>query len=337
MVFWIQELKKLGHLEDLNFTLLSVGSRKISSRDDWGSQGWDILAPNLTIYGFDADADACNEANIDLDNRQIPWIEKHIPIALADKNKVATLYVTKNPMCSSLYPPNEVFLERFNELPKLVGLDFEVEVETDTLDAFCAEEGLKRVDYLQLDIQGAELQALDGSAHLLETTVLAIQTEVSFSELYQNQPLFSDVDHYLRRYGFTLFDFDLQKNSCIRKQSPIYSTNRLGQLLWGDAFYFRDLLSDSAPDALKTPENMLRLACLTDILGFTDYSFELLKHLTLTYGKSEKYNCADPLLNALERVPEITEKGLDQLPITKTLAPYLSQDFVNTHKLAHLL
>ncbi len=83
MTAFTQFLKAHGKLEHLHMTVCIVGSRKLFQEDDYGSNAWSLLAPNLTIYGFDADADACDEANASLEARGINWTEKHIPLALA--------------------------------------------------------------------------------------------------------------------------------------------------------------------------------------------------------------------------------------------------------------
>ena len=81
MSLFLPILKKNRLLDNIHMTICNVGSRKIDSDDDYASRGWQIFAPNLSIYGFDADADACDEANIDLEIRQVNWNEKHIPLA----------------------------------------------------------------------------------------------------------------------------------------------------------------------------------------------------------------------------------------------------------------
>ena len=106
MPVFLSSLNKSGHLSQVHITICNVGSRKLGFEDDYASKSWGIFAPNLTIYGFDADADACNEANAELEERKVNWIEKHIPIALSNTIGESTIYVTKAPMCSSLYSPN---------------------------------------------------------------------------------------------------------------------------------------------------------------------------------------------------------------------------------------
>jgi FkbM family methyltransferase len=305
MPFFLPSLKKNGHLDRVDMTVCNVGSRKVTSSDDYGTQGWQVFAPNLTIYGFDADSDACEAANAEFEARNVNWNEFHLPIAIAKEVGTSTLYVTKNPMCSSLYPPNEEFLKRFPRLPHLAGLDFTTPIETTTLDTFCQTENVDGIDFLQIDVQGAELQVLEGATALLEKSVLAIQLEVEFSPLYVGQPLFSDLDPYLRRQGFALFDLIVARE----QRSPLVSTNRPGQAVWGEAIYIRDLLQDNAPPAFQTPDHMFKLACIADTLEFTDYALELLKHLTSQSGNESRYNFTDTIVESLSAIlsPEQVE------------------------------
>ncbi len=321
MSIFLPTLKASGHLDNLNMTLVNVGSRKISQHDDYATQGWGIFAPNLSIYGFDADEDACEIANADLAERNINWTEKHIPLGLADTVGEKTLYVTKAPMCSSLYEPNEPFLNRFQALAELAGLDFSVEIETTTLDDFCQEEGIAEIDFLQIDVQGADLDVLKGGNNIVNKSVLGLQIEVEFSPLYYQQPLFADIDIHLRNLGFTLFD--LTKSYRYRNISPIYSTLRQGQILWGDAFYLQDLIAPTGKISLKTPEKILKLACISDVLNFSDYTLELLAYLTCEYGQDERYNFANHIMEILSQFPQLVEKGLDSLPVVAQIKPYL--------------
>jgi len=307
----------------MHMTVCVVGSRKLGDRDDYGSQGWDIFAPQLRIYGFDADADACEVANQNLQSRQITWKERHIPLALSQAAGEQRLYVTRHPMCSSLYPPNELFLQRFDGLLELMELDFTIDLETTTLDLFCQAEGLTEVDFLQIDVQGADLQVLEGSAALLDHAVWAIQIEVEPSPLYCHQPLFADVDTYLRQRGFTLFDLKLARR--VRSRSPIQSPLHPGQILWGDAYYFYDLLrQDMALSRAQTPAHLLKLACIADVLQFPDYALEVLEHLTLNYGNAPEYNVADAIFMSLSQFPELVQHGLASLPVIQNIRGFLT-------------
>jgi FkbM family methyltransferase len=323
MPTFLPSLKNSGHLDHIHITLCNVGSRKLSEEDDYAEQGWNFFAPNLAIYGFDADADACDEANLDLIERQINWTERHIPLALGKTKGEAILYVTNHPMCSSLYPPNEVFLKRFVQLPEVMNLDFTIEIETTTLDSFCDGEEIQEVDFLQIDVQGADLQVLEGASRLLKDSVLGVKIEVEPSPLYLHQPLFADVDTYLRSQEFTLFDVSFARRP--RARSPIISPAHPGQILWGDAFYFYDLLrQDIHLSRPKTPEQLLKLACMADVMDFSDYALEILEYLTLNYGENPNYNFANQIIETLSCFPEIVEQGLDSLPLIVGLREFIT-------------
>ncbi len=89
--------------------------------------------------------------------------------------------------------------------------------------------------------------------------------KLSFRKFIKRQPLFGDVDAYLRSQGFVLFDLVTQDGWCRlpRYLSPFQSQRRAGQLLWADAVYLRDLLNEDQRQQnahLQTPEHLLKLA-----------------------------------------------------------------------------
>jgi FkbM family methyltransferase len=321
MAIFLPYLKATGRLDSIHITICNVGSRKLDEDDEYGRNAWNIFAPHLTIYGFDADPDACEEANAELEIRQINWTEKHIPVAIGPFNGETTLYVTQSTSCSSLYPPNEPFIKHFADLPEYANLDFAIEIETITLDTFLQSEGIESVDFLQIDVQGADLNILEGAIEVLNRSVLAVQIEVEFAHLYQNQPLFSEIDVFLRQHDFHIFD--LYTTRRVRECSPIHSNTHPGQLLWGEAFYLRDLLQPTENLRFKTPEKIFKLACLADAMDFSDYALELLQYLTLNYGKDPQFNFARAIVAGLCQFPLLIQDGLEKLPVIASIQGYL--------------
>ncbi|MCU0542519.1 MAG: FkbM family methyltransferase [Oscillatoriaceae cyanobacterium Prado104] len=324
-MFFLPNLKKSGKLDRVHITVFIVGSRKIEKQDDYASQNWDIFAPNLTIYGFDADLEACDRANADLEARKVNWKEKHIPLALSNTEGKATLYVTKYPGCSSLYPPSEEYIKRFSGNSELIELKSTVNLSTTTLENFCKAEDIQEIDFLHLDVQGAELNVLHGADGILNKSLLGLVTEVEFTEIYAGQPLFSDVDIYLRSQGLTLFDFGNMYRDR-RREVPVISQSHPGPLIWSDAFYFRDLMRSDASPSSKTPEKLLKLACLADVMEFPDYALEILEYLTLNYGGNANYNFANNIIESLGEIPELRKQGLESLPIVARLLEYINID-----------
>src|SRR6476469_5256119 len=246
MPYFLSSLKKDGHLNEISIVIGIIGSRKLENFSDHINlnQEWEIFSPNLTIYGFDADASACEQMNAHLANQNIPWVEKHIPVALWNSEGTAELYITREPGCISLHQPSEEYRQRFTSGSKAMELIDSQVVNTTTLDNFCQAEGIDAIDVLQIDVQGGELQVLQGASEILKRSTLAIITEVEFMELYKNQPLFSDVDVYLREQEFSLFDLgNIHRDQ--RRNIPIASSFHPGPPLWADAFYFRDLISNN--------------------------------------------------------------------------------------------
>jgi FkbM family methyltransferase len=76
-------------------------------------------------------------------------------------------------------------------------------VELHRLDDYRAAHRLKLPDMIKLDVQGYELQALQGAEQCLRAA-RAVLMEVSFVEIYQGQPLFEDVVRYMADAGFRL-------------------------------------------------------------------------------------------------------------------------------------
>jgi FkbM family methyltransferase len=72
-----------------------------------------------------------------------------------------------------------------------------------TLEDFCATAGIRQVDFIHVDVQGAELQVLRGAGAMLEST-RAIWLEVESVPLYAGQPLKADVETFMAERGFTL-------------------------------------------------------------------------------------------------------------------------------------
>ena len=59
-------------------------------------------------------------------------------------------------------------------------------IQTKTLDTWCAEQGIDRVDFIWMDVQGAEIDVIRGGRNALRNTRF-LYTEYSNKELYEGQ------------------------------------------------------------------------------------------------------------------------------------------------------
>ena len=78
-----------------------------------------------------------------------------------------------------------------------------------TLDEYCADQGIERVDLLKLDVEGAELEALRGAGRLLrERRVGCLLFEISQSmvEGMHHDP--GEIFELVRTAGLTVYELD---------------------------------------------------------------------------------------------------------------------------------
>jgi FkbM family methyltransferase len=74
-----------------------------------------------------------------------------------------------------------------------------------TLDEYCAEHGVPRVDILKSDTQGFDLEVMKGAKELLSRNgVHMILVEVTLWGLYQGTPTIGEIHDFLAQYGFNL-------------------------------------------------------------------------------------------------------------------------------------
>jgi hypothetical protein len=74
---------------------------------------------------------------------------------------------------------------------------YEEPVSTTRLDEI---EEVSDADCLRLIVKGAELDVLKGAENLLSKMVV-VEATVEFVFVYENQPLYSEVNLYLRQHG----------------------------------------------------------------------------------------------------------------------------------------
>jgi FkbM family methyltransferase len=187
-------------------------------------------------------------------------------------------HLTKHPYMSSLLEPNIPLMERFQHLANISEVVMTQNLPTTRLDDI-AELG--EIDFLQLDVQGGELEVLRGAERLIKSCVI-IQTEVEFLPLYKDQPLYSDIDRHLRDRGFWLHTFRGMNGRCFKpmlvREDPLIAIN---QVLWADATFAIDFRTiESMPT-----ERLKKYALLLhDIYGSADLCLTILIELDRRTG-----------------------------------------------------
>lgn len=137
---------------------------------------------------------------------------------ISDQNNILRkLNITNNSQSSSI-----LNLKKHNEIYPNINITREETMISRTLDdLFINKYEIKKFNFINMDIQGAELLALKGAKNILRN-IDAIYTEVNFQELYKGCALTKDLDIFLKNYNF----------SRVRTVTPEHPS-------WGDALYLK--------------------------------------------------------------------------------------------------
>ncbi|MEI7379280.1 MULTISPECIES: FkbM family methyltransferase [Pectobacterium] len=210
-----------------------------------------LLSGKVDLIGFEPQRDALNELNT---KKGIH--ERYLPYAVGTGEEV-TLYLCRASGMTSTLRPNFTILNHFQGYPVWAEILHEERLRTVRLDDI---DEIKGIDWLKIDIQGGELNVFLNAEEKLKDT-LVIQTEVNFIQLYENQPLFAEIDQWMRAHGFMLHTLLEERR---RLYAPYVLNNQIhqgfNQLTTADAVYVRDInrLNDLTAEQLNKMATILR-------------------------------------------------------------------------------
>jgi FkbM family methyltransferase len=275
------------NLISTNLIYFDIGAR-------WGiEKPWQDFKPLLDIYSFEPDTDEYNNLLKSKKNGKV------FNYALYKTNKELQLHLTKERGNSSIFKPNKELLSQYL-ISDQYDVDETVTVSAVSLDELHENGEIGDIDFIKLDVQGAELDILKGGQEFIKSNVLGIFSEVQFLPLYESAPLFSDVDHFIRN-EFNLEIQDLQKYYFKYSEGIQYGSIK-GKLAFGDALYFlppNKVFELCEKYSAKKAKNKLILASLMGVIyGYFDYTLSIL-HNPLINDFFEKDEL-QPLINSIK-------------------------------------
>ena len=265
------------------FVLMDVGAR------GGVAPQWAPIADLARTIGFEPDQAECKRLNAARSG-----MEFH-PYALHSTAGEHVFYLTESDYCHGFRPCDPRYFERF---PNAVNnrVRGKLRMRAESLDGFAAGARLDHIDFIKIDTEGSELDILRGARESLGSRrVLGLLVEVWWDPRLKGQPSFAETDTFIREQGFTLFDLECQRyprNSL--PVGPITRSSRFGrfaaklsfptpyrhygQLLTGDALYFRDPVWDLREGGTFQwdDQTILRLVGLLDLYGYPDFAIEIL-------------------------------------------------------------
>ena len=227
---YLLSFAKRSYIKRINSIISTLNLRNGLSLFDIGAAGqimprWLRIQSFLHYHGFEPD----DRSRSELLRKKNDCLSYTIYDKIVSNTKDhSTLYLCKTPTNSSTYLPNDKFISLFSDDARFK-VNGKTKIPTTTLDNL----KINNIDFIKLDIQGGELNALKGAKNSLNK-VLGLEIEIEFHEIYKNQPLFSDINSFMCENDFSFIDFP----RLVRwDRDNVYQT--VGQCVWGDSLYLR--------------------------------------------------------------------------------------------------
>tara|TARA_R110001599_G_scaffold162606_6_gene351929 strand:+ start:1894 stop:3255 length:1362 start_codon:yes stop_codon:yes gene_type:complete len=105
-----------------------------------------------------------------------------------------------------------------NKYPSVSFKNKQTDVQLMKLDTYCKEKGIKKIDLIHADIQGAEMDFLIGAKNILKKTKY-LYIEYSDEQLYEGQPNLKQIQDFLPEWSIVE---DL-KTDVLLKNDPLFA------------------------------------------------------------------------------------------------------------------
>ncbi|MBI3831428.1 MAG: FkbM family methyltransferase [Planctomycetes bacterium] len=318
----IPAVMQLPPMHQKDFFLVDVGA------SGGIGQHWQVFQDHLRAVGFDPLVNEVKRLNDCNPNPKIKYEEAYVVCRRLEEKRLqdqgAPKLASKNNQSifrsssrAALLSSSENYVkEHYNSGQEIVFSGKRVQ-----LDDFFSPDSYAQLDFLKVDTDGNDLAVLLGAEAIFKAGgVLGISVEVQFhGNLGDNSNVFANIDAYLRNRGFSLFDLYVYRYSRADLPSPfawdIPAQTLEGQIMWGEALYFRDLCLPNYEEmwAFKPDEaQILKLACLFELFCLNDCAAKIIN----------KYSPRVPAFSETDRLLDLlTPKWIGK---TVTYKEYMS-------------
>jgi len=184
-------------------TIFDVGAHKGESVFYYKS-----LFNDSKIFSFEPDKNIFTELEKFISFQKYNDV-KCFNYALGSKNQIKEYYLLKqifNTTGSSFVKPTNS-----NEIDKISNYAIK------TGDDFCNKEKIKNIDILKINVQGMEIEVLEGFKQVLKNNIIRIiLAEFDYSERYTSKMTIGNLENFLDKYNYSLFDIVLLKRSKLK-------------------------------------------------------------------------------------------------------------------------
>ncbi len=202
------------------------------------------------------------------------------PVALGKVSGPATLHVLATKTGSSIYAPSRSLSEWLPRPKSYWRVDEERTINCLSLPDFLAEQDLSAPELLKLDVQGAELDILQSLEATEWDSLLSAEVEVEFIDIYEDQPLFGEIDNLMNANGFRLYHINQMQNLIgLARNNAHYlqtffnriprSQSQVTPQFAADAVYLRDFRD---PILRENAATFVKFILLLSMYGFHEFA-----------------------------------------------------------------
>lgn len=280
---YLRNNTKKAYSKKINALIKELGIETGISLVDVGAAGdihqrFKYIEKHLNYHGFEPDKRSREELLKQKNDCRSYFLYDKI---VSNNNDEVILNLCKAPMTSSILKPNYEFLNLFDDAER-VQVVKEIPFTPTTID----ELEIHQIDFIKMDIQGAELMAIQGAKKSLDK-VLGLELELEFLEVYKSQPLYGEITKHLHERGFEFYDFVRLTRW---DRDNIY--NEMGQCAWGDGLF------------LRTPEYI--------ISNFSN-DIQMIKRYLVICLLYKKFDLIHTVISSLESTESISERFIKQV------------------------
>jgi len=168
------------------------------------------LFPNSNIISFEPDPDNYRILKSVCQEYSVKGGCAAINKGMGDKEGVLPFYKQTISHLGSLLPVNTSSVDSIGYAANAKNKPIQVDITT--LDRFCSEEKIDRIDILKIDVQGYEVGVLRGASSILKKT-RCCTVEVSLFDFYEQSSSLLQVEKPMQHAGHSLWDISkISKN-----------------------------------------------------------------------------------------------------------------------------
>jgi len=179
---------------------------------------WQAYEGLVDIYLFEPHKESFEKLKASFSTHPHAEMFHIVPIGLSGTGGERTLYMLNCPTGSSLYPVNGAseFASADDDYIYPVR---ETKIQTRSLQEVLDEAGVKSADIIKLDVQGAELEILQGLGDKRRKDLILVEAEVNISggvtrnfSPYKLAPSWAQIDEMLVADGMRLLDISVARS-----------------------------------------------------------------------------------------------------------------------------